>query len=50
MTTIDETRLSLGWLERFAPLGGLVFAVWMLIGFFTIYDYDDTPESVLSYP
>lgn len=49
MTTIDETRSSLGWLERFAPLGGLVFAVWMLIGFFTSDDYEDTPESVLAY-
>lgn len=48
MTTTDETR-GRDRLVRFAPLGGLLFAVWMLVGFFTSDDYEDTPESVLAY-
>jgi hypothetical protein len=49
LTTIDETPRGRDWLVRFAPLGGLVFALWMLWGFFTSDDYDDTAESVLAY-
>lgn len=36
-------------LERLAPLAGIVFAVWILIGFFTSDDYGDTPASVVEY-
>jgi hypothetical protein len=49
LTTIDETRAGRDWLTRYAPLGGLVFAVWVLWGFFTSDDYEDTAESVLAY-
>lgn len=49
MATIDETRRGADWLARVAPLGGLVFAVWMLFGFFTSDDYDDTAASVLAH-
>jgi hypothetical protein len=38
-----------GWLERFSPLGGIVFAVWLLVGFFTSNDYDDTPQAVVAF-
>jgi hypothetical protein len=38
-----------GWLERIAPGGGIVFAVWLLFGFFTSDDYDDTPADVVRY-
>jgi hypothetical protein len=37
------------WLERLAPIGGLVFAVWLLIGFFTSGDYDDTPADLVAH-
>lgn len=49
MTTIDDTRRRPDWLARVAPLGGLIFAAWMLFGFFTSDDYEDTAESVLAY-
>ena len=38
-----------GWLERFSPLGGIVFAVWLLVGFFTSNEYDETPQSIVAY-
>lgn len=49
MTTIDPVPARGGWLERLAPVGALIFAVWLLIGFFTSGDYEDTPEAVLAY-
>ncbi len=38
-----------GWLERFSPLGGIVFAVWLLVGFFTSNDYDETAQSIVAH-
>lgn len=49
MATLDSTSYRPTWLERFAPLGGIVFAVWVLVGFFTSDDYEDTPASVVAY-
>jgi hypothetical protein len=49
LETTDASPRGGGWVERLAPLGGLIFAVWLLVGFFTSDDYDDTPESVLAY-
>jgi hypothetical protein len=49
VSTLDSTSYRPSWLERFAPLGGIIFAVWVLVGFFTSDDYDDTPQSVIAY-
>jgi hypothetical protein len=49
LSTIDPAPAGRGWLERLSPLGALIFAVWLLIGFFTSDDYDDTPEAVIAY-
>jgi hypothetical protein len=49
MTTTDPTPARVGWLERFAPLGAVIFSVWMLVSFFWSGDYDDTAQSVLDY-
>ena len=49
MSTIDPAPGRAGWLERLAPLGALIVAVWFLIGIITGDDYEDTPESVLAY-
>jgi hypothetical protein len=38
-----------GWLERFSPLGGIVFAVWLLVGFFTSNEYDETAQSIVAH-
>jgi hypothetical protein len=49
VATLDSTSYRPSWLERFAPLGGIVFAVWVLVGFFTSDDYEDTPQSIVAY-
>ena len=40
-------RAQLGWLERFAPLGAIVFGVWLAIAFLMSPDNGETSESVL---
>jgi hypothetical protein len=53
LTTYDTAPAPVseraGWLERLAPIGGIVFAIWLLFGFFTSDDYDDTPADVVRY-
>jgi hypothetical protein len=49
VATVDPTPYRQTWLERFAPLGGIIFAIWVLVGFFTSDDYEDTPESIVAY-
>lgn len=49
MSALDSTPYRRTWLERFAPLGGIIFAVWVLVGFFTSDDYGDTAQSVVEY-
>jgi hypothetical protein len=38
-----------GWLERIAPLGPIIFALWLLIGFLVSGDTGDTTEEVIAY-
>jgi hypothetical protein len=38
-----------GWLERLSPLGGIVFAVWLLVGFFTSGETGETAQSIVAY-
>jgi hypothetical protein len=40
-------RARLGWFERFAPLGAIVFGIWVAIGFFMAPNNGETSESVL---
>jgi hypothetical protein len=49
VATLDSTPYSPSWLERLAPLAGIILAVWVLVGFFTSDDYEDTPASVVAY-
>jgi hypothetical protein len=44
-----STTLRASWLERLAPLGGIVFAILILISFFTSEDYGNMPQSVVAY-
>jgi hypothetical protein len=38
-----------GWLERIAPLGAIVFALWLLIGFILSGETGDTTAEVIAY-
>ncbi len=49
MTTPEPLPSRATWLERFAPLGGIVFAIAMLVAFFTSDDYGDDAQSVIEY-
>ncbi len=49
MNTTETTPSQGGLLGRFAPLGGLIFAIWLLVGFLMSSDYEDTAQSVIAY-
>ena len=49
MTTPEPMPYRTTWIERLAPLGGIIFAAWVLVGFFTSEDYGDTPQSVVEF-
>ncbi len=38
-----------GWLERIAPVGPIVFAAWLLIGFLASDDSGDSADEVIAY-
>ena len=42
-------RQRSGWLERIAPLGAIVFALWLLIGFLISGETGDTTAEVIAY-
>jgi hypothetical protein len=49
---VATTDLTVGrnvWLERVAPFGAFIWVIWLLVGFFTSDDYDDTPASLVAY-
>ena len=50
--TVPETvttRRTGGWLARIAPVGPIIFALWLLIGFLSSGDTGDTPEELIAY-
>lgn len=51
MSTVESTGYRHAWVERFAPLGGIGFAVALLVLFFTASsdEYDDTPQALLAH-
>jgi hypothetical protein len=46
--TVAARRRS-GWLERIAPAGPIIFAIWGLITFFSSGDSGDTAEELIAY-
>jgi hypothetical protein len=45
----DASTRRASWLERVGAISGIVFAVLVIISFFTSDDYGETPQSVLAY-
>jgi hypothetical protein len=49
VATVDTRAGRYGWIDRFGAVGAILFAVGLLVAFFTAADYENTAESVIAY-